>query len=173
MSHYDPLIDSSAARLGKVLEQLGLQVSTAESCTGGGIAEAITRVAGSSRWFETGFVTYANASKSRWLGVDAEVIDAHGAVSEPVVRAMASGAKEAAGAAMAVAVSGIAGPDGGSAEKPVGTVWFGWALADGSVVSECKRFQGGRREVRAQTVLHALERLVKEAQQQAANRLSV
>lgn len=173
MSHYDPLIDSAAARLGRVLDELSFKVTTAESCTGGGIAEAITRVAGSSRWFETGFVTYANASKSRWLGVESSDLEAHGAVSEPVVQAMAKGARDAAQAQMAVAVSGVAGPDGGSADKPVGTVWFGWALADGSVVSECKRFQGGRREVRAQTVLHALERLVKEAQKQAANRLSV
>ncbi|MEL0166925.1 MAG: nicotinamide-nucleotide amidohydrolase family protein [Pseudomonadaceae bacterium] len=173
MSHYDPLIDSAAARLGRVLDELGFKVTTAESCTGGGIAEAITRVAGSSRWFETGFVTYANASKQRWLGVESSVLEAHGAVSEPVVQAMAQGAKDAAEAQMAVAVSGVAGPDGGSVEKPVGTVWFGWALSDGRVISECKRFQGGRREVRAQTVLHALERLVKEAQKQAANRLSV
>jgi nicotinamide-nucleotide amidase len=173
MSHYDPLIDSAAARLGRVLEHLGQRVSTAESCTGGGIAEAITRVAGSSQWFETGFVTYANSSKARWLGVEPATLEAHGAVSEPVVLAMAAGAKAAAEADMAVAVSGIAGPDGGSAEKPVGTVWLGWALSDGRVISECKRFQGGRREVRAQTVLHALERLVSEAEKTAANRSSV
>ena len=92
MSQYDPLIDSAAARLGRVLEHLGCRVTTAESCTGGGIAEAITRVAGSSAWFETGFVTYANRSKQRWLGVDAEVLEANGAVSEPVVQGMATGA---------------------------------------------------------------------------------
>ena len=173
MSQYDPLIDSAAARLGRVLEHLGCRVTTAESCTGGGIAEAITRVAGSSAWFETGFVTYANRSKQRWLGVDAEVLEANGAVSEPVVQGMATGALAAAEAHFAVAVSGIAGPDGGSVDKPVGTVWFGWALADGRVLTERKRFHGGRREVRAQTVLHALERLVGEAEKQAANRLSV
>ncbi|MEH6564692.1 MAG: nicotinamide-nucleotide amidohydrolase family protein [Halopseudomonas sp.] len=173
MSHYDPLIDSAAARLGRVLDHLGGRVSTAESCTGGGIAEAITRVAGSSAWFETGFVTYANSSKQRWLGVEPGVLAEHGAVSEPVVQAMAIGARAAADAQFAVAVSGIAGPDGGSVEKPVGTVWFGWALADGQVLTERKRFHGGRREVRAQTVLHALERLVAEAEKQAANRLSL
>jgi len=101
------------------------------------------------------------------------LLDSHGAVSEEVVRAMASGALAAAEAQFAVAVSGVAGPDGGSPEKPVGTVWFGWALDDGSVLTERKRFQGGRREVRAQTVLHALERLVNEAEKRAANRLSV
>ncbi|SDT06661.1 nicotinamide-nucleotide amidase [Halopseudomonas sabulinigri] len=173
MSHYDPLIDSMAARLGRVLGHLQARVATAESCTGGGIAEAITRVAGSSAWFETGFVTYANHSKQRWLGVAADLLEAHGAVSEEVVQAMASGAAAAAEAQFAVAVSGVAGPDGGSAEKPVGTVWFGWALDDGSVLTERKRFLGGRREVRAQTVLHALERLVNEAEKRAANRLSV
>jgi len=101
------------------------------------------------------------------------VLEANGAVSEPVVQGMATGALAAAEAQFAVAVSGIAGPDGGSVDKPVGTVWFGWALADGRVLTERKRFHGGRREVRAQTVLHALERLVGEAEKQAANRLSV
>jgi len=173
MSNYDPLIDSAAARLGRVLAHLGSRVSTAESCTGGGIAEAITRVAGSSAWFETGFVTYANSSKQRWLGIEPNVLQAHGAVSEPVVEAMALGALSAAQAQFAVAVSGIAGPDGGTPDKPVGTVWFGFALPDGGVLTERKRFKGGRREVRAQTVVHALERLIAEAEKQAANRLSV
>ncbi|PAU89575.1 CinA family protein [Pseudomonas jilinensis] len=161
MSHYDPLIDTAAARLGNALRRHGLTVTTAESCTGGGIAEAITRVSGSSAWFETGFVTYANASKARLLGVSESDLAEHGAVSEPVVRAMAQGALEAAGADLAVAVSGIAGPDGGSAQKPVGTVWFAWAVRGGEVHSECRRLQGNRREVRAQTVLKALEGLEK------------
>lgn len=172
MSQYDPLIDSAAARLGSVLRRHGYQVTAAESCTAGGICEAITRVGGSSAWFQTGFVTYANRSKSRWLGVDETELETHGAVSEPVVRAMASGALEAAEADIAVAVSGIAGPDGGSPEKPVGTVWFAWALRDGTVSSDCRRLQGNRREVRAQTVLHALEGLIKAAERLAVSQSS-
>ena len=165
MSHFDPLIDAAAARLGMALKQLDWTVTTAESCTGGGIAEAITRVSGSSAWFETGFVTYANQSKQRWLQVSTEELATHGAVSEPVVRAMATGAREAAAASLAVAVSGIAGPDGGSADKPVGTVWFAWAGPDGQLISECRRLQGDRRAVRAQTVLRALEGLLANARE--------
>lgn len=172
MSQYDPLIDSAAARLGSALRRHGYQVTAAESCTAGGICEAITRVGGSSAWFQTGFVTYANQSKSRWLGVDEVDLASHGAVSEPVVRAMASGALAAAEADIAVAVSGIAGPDGGSAEKPVGTVWFAWAMRDGTVSSGCRRLQGNRREVRAQTVLHALEGLIKAAERLAVSQWS-
>lgn len=160
MSDYDPLIDTAAARLGKRLADKRLRVTTAESCTGGGIAEAITRVSGSSAWFESGFVTYANASKAGLLGVSEADLASHGAVSEVVVRAMAQGALRLAAADLAVAVSGIAGPDGGSPEKPVGTVWFAWAAADGKLVSECRRFGGNRRAVRAQTVLRALEGLL-------------
>lgn len=172
MSNYDHLIDVTAARLGYTLQRHGLNVSAAESCTGGGICEAITRVSGSSAWFQTGFVTYANQSKSRWLSVDEADLQLHGAVSEPVVRAMAKGALAAAEADVAVAVSGIAGPDGGTADKPVGTVWFAWALRDGTVSSGCRRLQGNRREVRAQTVLHALEGLIKAAEQLAVSQSS-
>lgn len=172
MSNYDHLIDATAARLGNALRRQGLNVSAAESCTGGGICEAITRVSGSSAWFQTGFVTYANQSKSRWLGVDEADLQAHGAVSEPVVRAMATGALAAAEADIAVAVSGIAGPDGGTADKPVGTVWFAWALRDGTVSSGCRRLQGNRRDVRAQTVLHALEGLIKAAERLAVSQSS-
>ena len=172
MSQYDPLIDSVAARLGNGLRRFDLQVTTAESCTGGGIAEAITRVSGSSAWFETGFVTYANRSKSHWLGVSEQDLATHGAVSEQVVRAMALGALEAADADLAVAVSGVAGPEGGTPEKPVGTVWFAWAVRGRGVVSHCKRMQGSRREVRAHTVLKALEGLVIEVEREAVNRLS-
>lgn len=171
MSQYDPLIDSAAARLGNALRRAGLVVTAAESCTGGGICEAITRVSGSSVWFHSGFVTYANHSKARWLNVSEADLAAHGAVSEPVVRAMALGALQAAEADLAVAVSGIAGPDGGTPDKPVGTVWFAWAMRGAAAdedassgvqaVSLCKRLQGSRREVRAQTVLHALEGLLK------------
>ena len=170
MSQYDPLIDSAAARLGNALRQLGLRVTTAESCTGGGIAEAITRISGSSGWFDTGFVTYANHSKSRWVGVSEEDLQQFGAVSEPVVRSMAEGALMAAEADLAVAVSGIAGPDGGTADKPVGTVWFAWAVRDRGVVTQCRRIQGNRRDVRAQTVLHSLLGLISEAEKLAVNR---
>lgn len=170
MSQYDPLIDAAAARLGNALRQLGWRVTTAESCTGGGIAEAITRISGSSGWFDTAFVTYANHSKCRWVGVSEQDLESFGAVSEPVVRAMASGALIAADADLAVAVSGIAGPEGGTAEKPVGTVWFAWAVRDREVITHCRRIQGNRREVRAQTVLYSLQGLIAEAEKLIVNR---
>jgi nicotinamide-nucleotide amidase len=135
---------------------LGLQVSTAESCTGGMIAAALTDVAGSSAMFGFGFVTYANAAKVSMLGVAAALIAAEGAVSEAVARAMASGALLRAGADVAVAVTGIAGPGGGSAGKPVGTVWFGLARRDGAVVATRMVFPGDRAAVRAATVDYAL-----------------
>ncbi len=133
-------------------------MATAESCTGGLIAAACTELSGSSNWFERGFVTYSNAAKTELLGVDAALIAAHGAVSEPVVRAMAEGAVARSRAQVAVAVTGVAGPTGGSADKPVGTVWFGFALP-GQLVTETRRFEGDRAAVRAATVAHALQRL--------------
>ncbi len=133
-------------------------LTTAESCTGGLIAAACTDLAGSSNWFERGFVTYSNAAKTELLGVEAALIALHGAVSEPVVRAMAAGAIAHSHAQVAVAVTGVAGPTGGSADKPVGTVWFGFALP-GEMHSETRRFDGDRAAVRAATVDHALARL--------------
>ena len=133
-------------------------LATAESCTGGLIAGACTDLAGSSAWFERGFVTYSNAAKTEMLGVEAALIDTHGAVSEPVVRAMVQGALQHSNAQVAVAVTGVAGPTGGSAEKPVGTVWFGWTTPAG-VHSEVQHFGGDRAAVRAATVQHALARL--------------
>lgn len=133
-------------------------LATAESCTGGLIAGACTDLAGSSAWFERGFVTYSNAAKTEQLGVDAALIATHGAVSEPVVRAMAQGALQYSHAQVAVAVTGVAGPSGGSADKPVGTVWFGWATPSG-LLSEVQHFAGDRAAVRAATVHHALVRL--------------
>ena len=133
-------------------------MATAESCTGGLIAGACTDLSGSSNWFERGFVTYSNAAKAEMLGVDPALIDAHGAVSEPVARAMAEGAVRHARAQVSVAVTGVAGPTGGSADKPVGTVWFGWHVA-GQTTSEMRRFDGDRAAVRAQTVAHALAQL--------------
>lgn len=128
------------------------------------IAARCTDLAGSSQWFERGFVTYSNAAKTELLGVDAALIDQHGAVSEPVARAMAEGALRHAKAQVAVAVTGIAGPTGGSADKPVGTVWFGWATPQG-VACERQCFAGDRAAVRNATVEHALRGLVQRLQQ--------
>ena len=141
------------------LMQMDWKLATAESCTGGLIAACCTDIAGSSDWFERGFVTYSNAAKTEMLGVDAALITSHGAVSEAVVRAMVQGALQHSAAQVAVAVTGVAGPGGGSAAKPVGTVWFGWAIP-GAVFSEVQHFAGDRAEVRAATVQHALQRLV-------------
>lgn len=148
-----------ALELGRLLRQRGWRVTCAESCTGGGIAAAITDVAGSSAWFEYGFVTYSNAAKQRLLGVAGSTLAAHGAVSEAVVREMAAGALEQAGADLAVSVSGVAGPDGGSEEKPVGTVWFAWAMAD-RIVARRHCFEGDREAVRRHSVAVALDGLI-------------
>ncbi|MBS0403901.1 MAG: CinA family protein [Proteobacteria bacterium] len=145
--------------LAQALLQRGWLLATAESCTGGLIAGACTDLAGSSDWFERGFVSYSNAAKTELLGVPAPVIRQHGAVSEPVARAMARGAIAHARAHVAVAVTGVAGPGGGSADKPVGTVWFGWHLP-GFTETECRHFDGDRAAVRAQTVAHALAGLL-------------
>ena len=134
-------------------------MATAESCTGGMISAACTDLSGSSNWFERGFVTYSDAAKTELLGVGAALIKKHGAVSEEVARAMATGALSRSPAQVSVAVTGVAGPTGGSAAKPVGTVWFGFALP-GQVVSEVRRFDGDRAAVRAATIRHALQRLV-------------
>ena len=133
-------------------------MALAESCTGGLMAATCTSVAGSSGWFERGFVTYSNSAKSDLLGVPPSLIECHGAVSEPVVRAMAAGALTHSRAQVAIAVTGVAGPGGGSLDKPVGSVWFGFALASG-VTSELQRFDGDREAVRRATVQHALGRL--------------
>ena len=136
-----------------------LKLTTAESCTGGMISAACTDLAGSSDWFERGFVTYSNEAKTELLGVDVALIEAHGAVSEPVARAMAFGAIRHSKAQVSIAVTGIAGPAGGSAAKPVGTVWFGFSV-QGSLHSEMQRFAGDRAAVRQQTMVHALQRVV-------------
>lgn len=153
-------ISQLAALLGRQLQAAGAQVTTAESCTGGGIAEAITRIAGSSAWFEAGYVTYSNIQKTRQLGVCADFFSTVGAVSQEVVEAMVRGAQANSGARYAVAVSGIAGPGGGSPEKPVGTVWLAWG--DGErLFSVRKQFAGNRDEVRRQTVEAALSGLLR------------
>lgn len=145
--------------LASELKARGLMMATAESCTGGLIAGACTELSGSSDWFERGFVTYSNAAKVELLGVPAELIDTHGAVSEPVAHAMAAGALAHAQARLALSVTGVAGPTGGTADKPVGTVWFGWATPQG-VFTEHRRFEGDRAAVRQATVAHALAGLL-------------
>lgn len=160
MNSVDQPITGLAARLGEALQAQGAQVTTAESCTGGGIAEAITRIAGSSAWFEAGFVTYSNAQKTRQLDVPEALFASVGAVSREVVEAMVRGAQGQSGARYATAVSGVAGPGGGSAEKPVGTVWIAWG--DGSqLFSRRFQFPGDRDAVRRQTVEAALQGLLR------------
>jgi len=146
-------------RIGLALKARGATLTTAESCTGGWVAKVITDVAGSSAWFDRGFVTYSNEAKAQMIGVKPTTLEAHGAVSEPVVVEMAIGAIKAARAAYAISISGIAGPDGGSAEKPVGTVWFGFASAAGEGITRCECFAGDRESVRRQATAYALKTL--------------
>ncbi|MBO1518082.1 CinA family protein [Oceanisphaera pacifica] len=147
-----------AELLGEALVAQGLTITTAESCTGGGIACAITDIAGSSSWFEQGFVTYSNAAKTKMLGVDARVIERDGAVSESVVAAMAQGACAHSGDAVGVAVSGVAGPGGGSPDKPVGTVWLACYLANSNHThTRLLQLTGDRISIRQQTIVAALE----------------
>lgn len=161
---------SLAAELGELLQSKSLTVTCAESCTGGGIASAITDIPGSSQWFHMGFVTYANQSKQQLLGVAPDVIAQEGAVSQAVVEDMALGALNVSSANIAVAVSGVAGPGGGSEDKPVGLVWFCWAKSTGSaksgdsspVVLESRscQFEGGRSDVRVAAIQQALVGLI-------------
>lgn len=153
----DPVLYRLAEELGEALKARGLMLATAESCTGGWIAEAVTMVPGSSDWFERGFVTYTYISKREMLGVDGEILGRYGAVSEEVVRQMVSGALERSHAQVAVGVSGVAGPGGGMPDKPVGTVCFGWGLKGGACRVETVRFLGDREAIRRQAVEHALK----------------
>ena len=146
-----------AAELGGLLLQRGVKLAAAESCTGGWICQAVTDVAGSSAWFDRGFITYTNEAKQEMLGVPEAVLIEHGAVSEATVRAMAAGALRNSRADCAVAVSGIAGPTGAVPGKPVGTVWFAWAKRDGECVARREQFDGDRRAVRRQAVAVALQ----------------
>ncbi|HSH47939.1 MAG TPA: CinA family protein [Halomonas sp.] len=148
-----------AERLGQACLAARRSVTCAESCTGGGVASAITAIAGSSSWFETGYVTYSNAAKVRLLGVPAALVEAHGAVSREVVLAMVEGACRDSGADLGVAISGVAGPDGGSEAKPVGTVWFAWG-APGDMTAERVQLPGNRAAVREQAVRVALAGLL-------------
>lgn len=157
------ILNQIAARAGALLGRQGARVATAESCTGGWIAQALTSVPGSSAWFEAGFVTYSNAMKRRLLHVPGEYLegaDAPGAVSEPTVEAMADGARLLAATEWAVATSGIAGPDGGTEKKPVGMVWIAWAGPDDRCDSEVFYFAGDRERIRFLAVEAALEGLI-------------
>ncbi len=141
---------------GAALKAAGAVLATAESCTGGWVAEIVTATAGSSAWFDCGFVTYSNAAKQRMLGVAEATLKAHGAVSEPVALEMARGALAHSDATAALSITGIAGPGGAVPGKPVGTVCFGWALADGRIRSETRHFDGDREAVRRQSACHTL-----------------
>jgi nicotinamide-nucleotide amidase len=152
-----------ATTLGRNLCQRGWMLATAESCTGGWIGAALTAVSGSSTWFDRGFITYSNAAKTEMLGVSPDTLAQHGAVSEATVLAMARGAITRSAAHLAVAVSGIAGPTGGTTEKPVGMVCIAWALADGTTHALTQHFRGDRDAVRRQTVIAAIEGAIRLA----------
>lgn len=158
----DAELDQLAIEVGQTLKARDQMLVTAESCTGGWIAEAITSVPGSSAWFDRGFVTYSNLAKQQMLDVDPNLIALHGAVSEATVRAMAKGALAHSNADIAVAVSGIAGPGGGSADKPVGTVCFAWGSRHGATRSSVRHFSGDRYLVRRLSVIAALSGLLAE-----------
>jgi len=158
-----PALESLAARVGALLLANGQQLATAESCTGGWVAQCLTAIAGSSEWFERGFITYSNEAKQEMLGVGADTLLAHGAVSEACAIAMADGALRHSRADWALAITGVAGPGGGSPEKPVGTVCFAWAGPDGQRDSETCRFAGNREAIRALSVAHALTGVLRRA----------
>jgi nicotinamide-nucleotide amidase len=145
-----------ARQVGETLERKGILVATAESCTGGWIGEALTAIPGSSNWFERGFITYSNLAKREMLGVNPDILKQYGAVSLEVAREMALGALRHSHAQVSLAVTGIAGPGGGSIEKPVGTVCFAWALKDGKLETSRRQFIGDREAVRRQSVVTAL-----------------
>jgi nicotinamide-nucleotide amidase len=155
VSHDDAALDTLAAEIGAALAARGWRLATAESCTGGWIAKTATDIAGSSVWFDSAAVTYSNAAKTRDLGVPAAVIETYGAVSEPVVRAMVDGLRERTGCEAGIAVSGIAGPDGATADKPLGLVWFAWSVGRKTEASS-RIFDGDREAVRRAAVAVAL-----------------
>lgn len=149
-----------AQRVGAKLKAQGLMLATAESCTGGWVAQAVTSIAGSSDWFDRGFVTYSDAAKREMLGVSAATLASYGAVSEQTAREMAAGALVHSRAQAALAITGIAGPSGGSPEKPVGTVCFAWSRKDAAPIAQTRLFKGGRESVRRQSVMFALQILL-------------
>ena len=156
----DKELEQLSIRLGEVLLERKLMLACAESCTGGWVSEVVTATAGSSQWFDRGFVTYSNAAKQELLGVKADTLRQDGAVSEAVVREMAAGALRRSHAQAALAISGVAGPSGGSPGKPVGTVCFAWVLRGGEPKTETRLYAGDRETVRRQSVIHALQGLL-------------
>jgi nicotinamide-nucleotide amidase len=157
-------LDALAQRVGARLKEKGLVLATAESCTGGWVAQVVTSVSGSSEWFDRGFVTYSNDAKREMIGVGVETLDRHGAVSEETAREMAAGALTASRAQIAVAITGVAGPTGGTPQKPVGMVCFAWAVRGGTVDSTTQHFGGDREAVRRESVIFALQGVVDRVQ---------
>ncbi|MFO7529641.1 MAG: nicotinamide-nucleotide amidohydrolase family protein [Marinobacter sp.] len=157
MATGDQELEQAGVRLGKLLQKQGRTIATAESCTGGWVAKVLTDRPGSSAYVMAGLVTYSDSAKQALLGVSAETLGQHGAVSEPVVRQMVAGAVQAAGVDVAVAISGVAGPGGGSPGKPVGMVWFAWGSGPDQTEAVVRHFDGDRDEVRRQSVLFALQ----------------
>ena len=153
----DARLVTLSERIGDACRERSLTLTTAESCTGGWAAQVVTHTAGSSAWFERGFVTYSNEAKTAMLGVRPETLLAHGAVSLETAQEMASGALENSNALISLAITGIAGPTGGSPDKPVGTVCFAWCRKGETPVAETRHFEGNREEIREQSVIHALE----------------
>ena len=158
----DKELEDFSVRVGQALLERKSMLACAESCTGGWVAEVVTATGGSSQWFERGYVTYSNAAKQELLGVRAETLREQGAVSEAVVREMAAGTLRRSHAQAALAISGVAGPTGGSPDKPVGTVCFAWVLRDGVPTAETVHFSGEREAVRRQSVIHALQGLLRK-----------
>lgn len=156
----DEELHQLARELGDALHARGWMVATAESCTGGWVGQLLTTIPGSSAWFERGFITYANAAKQEMLGVPAETLETYGAVSEETASAMAAGALAHSHAQATLAISGVAGPGGGTPQKPVGLVCYGWALADGTRMSSTCRLDGDREEIRSRAVAAALRGLI-------------
>lgn len=160
----DDLLESALLELAQALRERNWRLATAESCTGGGLAKVLTDLPGSSEWFECGWVTYSNAAKTRLLGVPEDLIQQHGAVSEAVAAAMAQGALSHSAADLAVAITGIAGPGGGSLEKPVGLVWLAWAERQSPGLQQAQIFPGNRQAVRSAAIAAAIAGLLRRAQ---------
>lgn len=161
-------LEKLASEVGSLLLANGQRLATAESCTGGWAAQCLTSIAGSSEWFDRGFITYSNQAKQEMLGVESDTLEQHGAVSEAVATAMAVGALHNSHADWVLSITGIAGPGGGSPEKPIGTVCFGWAGPDGQLSSRTWRFDGSREDIRAQSVACALNGILERAAHLAA-----
>jgi nicotinamide-nucleotide amidase len=154
------VIDKISNNLAKICVNKSIKITAAESCTGGGVAFELTKIPGSSLWFERGFVTYSNLAKIQMLGVNEQSIDQFGAVSEEIAKQMAEGALKASSATVSLSITGIAGPEGGSLEKPVGTCWFAWSGAAFETLAKQKIFVGDRNSVRSQAILFSLKKLL-------------